>query len=564
MKSQRIAILIAGSRFPKEPKLETLRYPENDVDGLHDVLSDIDRGGFDNILVFKNESHSTIIQSLNTALKNAGKNDLFLVYYSGHGMQNASGDLHLATADTVLEILESTSIPVATIKHFINTFTINKAILLLDCCYSGLVGKAFVKSSVEDQLQMMSRGRGVYVLTASTAFQVARETETDGHGIFTKYLIQGIRTGDADADESGHITMEDLYRYVDRHVFEECNQKPSKWAIDVQGELVIAKSGKTPGLERRKQLQTILADMLKESLPEAIFEKAWTILKQEGTEITDESKAYDQLLDRLLNQSIKPLTFVQEWNRIDTGDISPSEHRPIPEKKAPAPSLEIKRNAPGETATPTETNPAQGKSWKMMYGFLVIVLIVTTISITLAIIKQTRITNWSKSVVEIERRYEVLHNQLNRAEMLSVLGQYEVDKDNLIRQLRELIQQGEEMGIQASAARELERTIQESWNEQIRGLETEMTQLSNQQKPIIVWEEELEQIRRLFEQLRKDAAMSRRAEVLKSLSEDKNLLLHRVEELVENAKTLGIEAGEAEELKQDIEREWRELEMSVK
>jgi uncharacterized caspase-like protein len=186
--------------------------PENDVDGLNAVLSLEDRGGFTDLVILKNRPSSEVLRNLSYALSRAERDDLVLIYYSGHGKLNRVGQLQLATIDTILDALESTSIPVQAIKNFIDVSPSNKVVLILDCCYSGAIGTVFMRSSTDDQLQLMSSGRGTYIMTASTGIQVAVEKEGDQYGVFTKQLIEGIQGGEADADGDGYILRGAVYR----------------------------------------------------------------------------------------------------------------------------------------------------------------------------------------------------------------------------------------------------------------------------------------------------------------------------------------------------------------
>ncbi len=234
MDERRFGVLIASSRFPDEPKLEPLRFPENDVDGFQTVLTAPDRGDFHELEVFKNKSRSEIIQKLNIIFNSAAKNDLILIYYSGHGKLNSVGRLHLTTIDTQISALEATSISMGAIRELVDISATPKVVMILDCCFSGAVGEEFLRSSVDDQLLLTSKARGTYIMTASTDIQVAKEKETDRHGLFTKHLIQGIRSGEADLDRDGRIGMDELYRYVHDRVLAEGAQQPMHWDLNVR------------------------------------------------------------------------------------------------------------------------------------------------------------------------------------------------------------------------------------------------------------------------------------------------------------------------------------------
>lgn len=141
-----------------------------------------------------------------------------MFFYSGHGTLGEAGRHYLATGNTEIDVLEATSVPASQIKDYFDVSAARQLAIVLDCCYSGAIEKSFTKGSVDDQLNLMSGGKGTYVLTASTGLLTAKENEGDDHSIFTKHLIRGIVTGDADADQNGTITLNELYKYAFREV----------------------------------------------------------------------------------------------------------------------------------------------------------------------------------------------------------------------------------------------------------------------------------------------------------------------------------------------------------
>ncbi len=350
---KRIAILIGSSRFPDEPGLQTLRCPENDVEGLNEILGSSEHGAFDQTIVLKNKSHNEILNNINRVFKQATQNDQVLIYFSGHGKTDDPGRLYLTTADTQIDILESTSIPVENIRIYIENSKCRKTALILDCCYSGAVGKSFVRGDVEEQLKLMSRGSGLYILTASTAFQTAQEREDDQNGLLTKHLLDGIREGKADADDDGLISIEDLYQYVRRQVAVEGAQEPMRWAINVRGEeLIIARTNKSPGREKQRLLREKVIE-IRDSLPPQIFTKALQAVQ-------DRRAPFYDRVDELYRRRLSIGEFIEEWYQIEAAERSqqppPSIPPPQPQPEKPA-KIEI---APKQS--PPETSPPQPRS----------------------------------------------------------------------------------------------------------------------------------------------------------------------------------------------------------
>ncbi len=341
---KRYGVLIASSRFPDEPKLSDLACPENDVDGLQQVLSDEAIGGFSELLVVKNEPSHAALRKVHQVLRKAGRDDFVLIYYAGHGKTDLAGKLHLATTETVSDELETTSIPAQRIRSLIDNARTTKVALILDCCYSGAIEKTFLRGDVEDQLNLMAGGRGTFIMTAATDVQTAREEIRDGFGIFTKHLIDGIR-GAADVDGDGIVTMNELYDYVHREVIAESHQVPMKWNLNVQGEMVIAQSSHKPREARRAAVRARLFAMADQGvLPDMVFTKALETSNLSFQETRQGAAArYDALLDRVLDPNLRIGDFLTAWLQVQPDDAPGPAAKPEPKSEpdtAPKPEPE--------------------------------------------------------------------------------------------------------------------------------------------------------------------------------------------------------------------------------
>lgn len=315
MLGARYAVLIANSVFPKEPQLQLLRCPEKDVDGLEVVLRSSERGGFSDVSVLKNRPHHEIASNIHRVLRRAGKDDLVVVYYSGHGKLNQSGQLYLAAYDTEVSELESSAVAVGRIRDFVEVSQSRQLVIILDCCYSGAIAKIFSKSSVDDQIKIeANKGRGMYVMTASTGIQTALEKEADQYSVFTKHLIAGIETGEADTNSNGVITIEDLYNYLYPRVCEESHQEPTRWNVDTRGQLIIANSGRHRRNERKKVLRNLLLDLSREErITDEILVDALAVISLPAENLSPTNQARHTLLDELHDGKISPVSFLVKW-----------------------------------------------------------------------------------------------------------------------------------------------------------------------------------------------------------------------------------------------------------
>jgi formylglycine-generating enzyme required for sulfatase activity len=336
---RRRAILIAASEFPEEPSLQSLRCPKNDVAGLAEALTSTDFGLFTDPLTFINEpSHSTL-RAINRIFREASRDDQILIYYSGHGKQDTAGNLHLATADTETGALETSSIPVGTLRRLIDNYACKQVALILDCCFGGAVGKDFLKSGVDDHLKQTFHGRGIYILTASTATQTAREKEGDEYSLFTKHILQGIREGEADHNDDGMISLDDLYEYVKTRVPREAPQYPTKWEFGVQGNsLFIARAVRTFRPDRLRAFKQKIKDDEDYLLPE-VFEQAYRVIRENQPK---RDKDFFALLEELCDGRARHGEFNSRWLRLPQSRAQEQERNaPRQEKDSKTPMRSV-------------------------------------------------------------------------------------------------------------------------------------------------------------------------------------------------------------------------------
>ena len=229
--------------------------------------------------------------------------------------------------------------------------------MVLDCCYSGAVGGVFAKGGVDDQLQQVSGGRGVYVLAASTAIQAAMEKEGDDYSVFTKHLIEGIETGGADSNGDGQITLDELYDYVHRRVLDEGAQEPMKWSVNVRGNLVIADTGGSPRREKRNRLRVLLLKLASDNVfPDRVLTEAMAHINRRDVAGPTE---FDRLLDGLEEGTLAVGEFVGRWFDEGAGPRVPSPPA-VPPPAPPAPSPPTPALHPQDDP-PTPSAPRTGR-----------------------------------------------------------------------------------------------------------------------------------------------------------------------------------------------------------
>jgi Caspase domain len=242
----RLALLIACCEY-RDPALRQLRSPGRDVCDLEGVLGNPQIGGFD-VQTLLNASSGDVQEGIEDFCADRNPDDQLLIYLSCHGVLDDFGRLYYAAANTRRLRLAATAVPAAWLNERLEDCRARRQVVVLDCCHSG----AFARGSKGDPgLALRQRfephGRGRVVLTASRSTEYSFEgEEPSGDGVpsvFTRAIVDGLTTGDADRDRDGLITVSDLYHHLYESVrAAEPRQTPELWTYGAEGDLLIAHS----------------------------------------------------------------------------------------------------------------------------------------------------------------------------------------------------------------------------------------------------------------------------------------------------------------------------------
>ncbi len=229
------ALLIGNSTYPAdEHNLQQLRGPIKDIAAVNRALIDKDTGLFADadVTLLPEVTSTRAIRALGKFFAGADRDDVLLMYFSGHGKLDQNGRLHLCMQDTETTDLLSTAVSNVRINEFADASRARNIVLILDCCYAG----AFRGADLGDAVA----GPGRYVLSSCRGTQLANDATVDnGTSFFTQHLVDGLLTA-SDSDQDGYVSFSDLYAYVDHRLREEGKQIPAR-RVDGDGDLRLAK-----------------------------------------------------------------------------------------------------------------------------------------------------------------------------------------------------------------------------------------------------------------------------------------------------------------------------------
>ncbi|WP_225896452.1 caspase, EACC1-associated type [Amazonocrinis nigriterrae] len=257
------ALLIGTSEYQSE-KINPLPGVAKDIEAMQRVLQDSNIGGFDEVKFLLNPDSITMQSEIEQLfMEKCQKDDIVMLYFSGHGYRHEDGHLFFVTHNTEINPQGFPRLATAVATKFIHERYMSSSkskrqVIILDCCFSGAFAEGMSArdfSTIDLDIEAQLGGEGRVVLTSSTATQ--RSFEDSGGGIYTRYLVEGIEKGAADTDNDGVITVAELHEYAKRKVQEaKPAMKPEIFAVREGYTIRLAKAPVgDPQLEYRKEVE---------------------------------------------------------------------------------------------------------------------------------------------------------------------------------------------------------------------------------------------------------------------------------------------------------------------
>ncbi len=269
----KVALLIGVSEYQNESQsksengLKPLPSATKDIEAMAEVLEDPNRGGFETVTPLANPSRQQMEDAIYKLFANRQKDDLLLFYFSGHGVVDARGRFFLTTPETHKgkrgDVAFHTAVEANTLQRQMTESSSMRQVVILDCCFSGAFAKGMtVKSDGIANLQAQLGGKGRAILTSSSATEFSFPSEDSQLSIYTRYLVEGIKTGAADLDNNGRIDAEELHNYASEKVKEASPaMTPKFYPVEDGSRIYLAKSPQDdPKLKYRKAVQEVVRE----------------------------------------------------------------------------------------------------------------------------------------------------------------------------------------------------------------------------------------------------------------------------------------------------------------
>jgi WD40 repeat protein len=169
---------------------------------------------------------SAVVEALRRLAKESGRNDVSMIFMSGHFLNAGAGKYFFLPAECSVDNVQAAGVNFGEVADIISQIQ-GIVVLFLDASHSGYLSE--IKSDaifdVDGLVNMLaSPETGATVFTSSTGRTFSIEKQEWGNGVFAKALIEGVR-GNAFPLNSSELTATRLHNYIAARIKELTEDK---------------------------------------------------------------------------------------------------------------------------------------------------------------------------------------------------------------------------------------------------------------------------------------------------------------------------------------------------
>jgi hypothetical protein len=224
-KKENIAIVVGISKY-REKMIPEVKYAVRDAEVVAKYLENVGGIPRSNIKVLTDDkaTKSDLEANISDWLpRRVTANSTVFVYYAGHGAPGPQGREAFIVPYEGHPDYPSQLYPLQQMYDALNKLPAREIVVMLDSCFSGAKGRSItgegtrpVSISIENPILA---GGKIMVIAASSGAQMSSDYDKVKHGLFTYYLLRGLR-GEATKDKEGTVELGGLYEFVRKNVSE--------------------------------------------------------------------------------------------------------------------------------------------------------------------------------------------------------------------------------------------------------------------------------------------------------------------------------------------------------
>ncbi len=216
------AVVVGVASYSHMPPLQ---YTDDDAYRMYAFLKSPEGGALKDdqikILVDDAATKDNILFAMDEVFRNAGPNDLVMMYYSGHGLKGSFLPIDFDGHNNKLHHEE--------ISGILNRSKAKYKLFIADACHSGSMfnSKGSIDTALKDYYTSLAKAApGTALILSSKSGETSLESSGLRQGVFSHFLLRGLK-GEADVDYNNIVNVQELYNYIFKNVKTYTVQKQS-------------------------------------------------------------------------------------------------------------------------------------------------------------------------------------------------------------------------------------------------------------------------------------------------------------------------------------------------
>lgn len=207
------AVVVGVASYSHMPPLQ---YTDDDAYRMYAFLKSPEGGALKDeqikILVDDAATKDNILFAMDEVFRNAGPNDLVMMYYSGHGLKGSFLPIDFDGQNNKLLHAE--------ISGILNRSKAKYKLFIADACHSGSMfnQKGAIDNTLKNYYTSLAKAApGTALILSSKSGETSLESSGLRQGVFSHFLLRGLK-GEADSDYNDIVNVQELYDYIFKNV----------------------------------------------------------------------------------------------------------------------------------------------------------------------------------------------------------------------------------------------------------------------------------------------------------------------------------------------------------
>ena len=207
------AVVVGVASYSHMPPLQ---YTDDDAYRMYAFLKSPEGGALKDeqikILIDDAATKDNILFAMDEVFRNAGPNDLIMMYYSGHGLRGSFLPIDFDGSNNKLLHAE--------VSGILNRSKAKYKLFIADACHSGSMfsEKGAIDNTLKNYYASLAKASpGTALILSSKSGETSLESSGLRQGVFSHFLLRGLK-GEADSDYNNIVNVKELYNYIAKNV----------------------------------------------------------------------------------------------------------------------------------------------------------------------------------------------------------------------------------------------------------------------------------------------------------------------------------------------------------